>query len=209
MTSKFKEEIENDMIPVLEEFYSIQGEGFNTGKAAYFVRVGGCDLACQWCDSKDTWKPEKHQFVKIVDIIKRVKQTPADTIVVTGGEPLIYNFDRFCEIASRQNLTLMIETCGAHKYSGKWDWLCLSPKSQKPPSKKYFEELNELKMIIFQESDLEWAEVCAKKVKPSCVLYLQPEWSRYETTSKIVVDYVKNNPKWNVSIQTHKFLKIQ
>jgi len=208
MTERFEKELNEDKIPVLEEFYSIQGEGFNTGKAAYFVRTGGCDLACRWCDSKDTWKPEIHQFVPIRNIIDRVSKTSADTIVVTGGEPLIYNFDRFCEIAKSNNYTLMIETCGAHDLSGEWDWLCLSPKKQKHPQDIYYNKLNELKVIIYEESDLEWAEDCAKKVDSNCILSLQPEWSRFEKTGKMVVDYVKKNPKWNVSVQTHKFLKI-
>ncbi len=137
-----------------------------------------------------------------------MSKTSADTIVVTGGEPLIYNFDRFCEIAKSNNYTLMIETCGAHDLSGEWDWLCLSPKKQKHPQDIYYNKLNELKVIIYEESDLEWAEDCAKKVDSNCILSLQPEWSRFEKTGKMVVDYVKKNPKWNVSVQTHKFLKI-
>ncbi len=208
MTEKFKGELENDKIPVLEEFYSIQGEGFNTGKAAYFIRTGGCDLACHWCDSKESWNPEIHQFVSIQQIIARVKSTPADTVVVTGGEPLMYNFDRFCELARQNNLTLMIETCGAHTFSGDWDWVCLSPKKQMPPDTIYFEKLNELKIIIYEESDFAWAEECANKVSKKCVLFLQPEWSQFEKIGKTLVEYVKNNPKWNISIQTHKFLKI-
>lgn len=205
---KFILELEDDKIPILEEFYSIQGEGFNTGKAAYFVRVGGCDLACRWCDSKETWKPEIHHFVKIQSIIDRVKQTAANTIVVTGGEPLTYNFDKFCEIARSSNLKLMIETCGAYPFSGKWDWICLSPKRQKPPMEDYYLKANELKVIIYEETDLLWAEECAKKVNNKCILFLQPEWSRFETTKDMIVNYAKNNPKWNVSIQTHKFLRI-
>ncbi|MDD4150384.1 MAG: 7-carboxy-7-deazaguanine synthase QueE [Bacteroidales bacterium] len=208
MTDNFTKELNKDMIPVLEEFYSIQGEGFNTGKAAYFVRTGGCDLACRWCDSKETWKPEIHQFIPISDIINRVNKTNADTIVVTGGEPLIYNFDHFCEMAKQNGLTLMLETCGAHDFSGEWNWICLSPKKQKSPQNLYFTKLNELKIIIYEQSDFEWAEECAKKVHDNCVLFLQPEWSRFSDTGKMVVEYVKNNPKWNVSVQVHKFLKI-
>ncbi len=208
MTNKFINEIEDNKIPVLEEFYSVQGEGFNTGKAAYFIRIGGCDLACHWCDSKETWKPEIHHFVTISEIIARVKQTPADTIVVTGGEPLIYNFDNFCKEARQAGLVLMIETCGAHTFSGVWDWVCLSPKKQKPPMLEYFQIADELKVIIYEDNDFDWAEDCANKITKSCVLFLQPEWSRFEITGKMVVDYVKNNPKWNVSVQTHKFLKI-
>ncbi|MDD3685330.1 MAG: 7-carboxy-7-deazaguanine synthase QueE [Bacteroidales bacterium] len=195
-------------IPVLEEFYSVQGEGFNTGKAAYFVRTGGCDLGCHWCDSKETWKPEMHEFVEITEILNRVKSTPADTIVVTGGEPLMHNFDEFCRQAKAQGLTLMIETCGAHSFSGVWDWVCLSPKRSKPPKSEYFQIANELKVVIFEEKDFLWAEECANKITRSCVLFLQPEWSRFEKTGTMVVDYVKNYPKWNVSIQTHKFLRI-
>ncbi|MDR2010583.1 MAG: 7-carboxy-7-deazaguanine synthase QueE [Bacteroidales bacterium] len=205
---KFISELNEDKIPILEEFYSIQGEGFNTGKAAYFVRVGGCDLACRWCDSKESWKPEIHQFVKIRNILDRIKQTPADTIVVTGGEPLTYNFDNFCELMTEAGLALMIETSGAYPLSGKWDWICLSPKRQKPPKNDYFEKANELKVIVYENEDLLWAEECAKKVNKSCVLFLQPEWSKFAVTKNMVVDYVKNNPRWNVSIQTHKFLKI-
>ncbi|PLX06406.1 MAG: 7-carboxy-7-deazaguanine synthase QueE [Marinilabiliales bacterium] len=208
MTERFEKELNEDKITILEEFYSIQGEGFNTGKAAYFVRTGGCDLACRWCDSKESWKPEEHQFVSIKNILKRVAETSADTIVVTGGEPLIYNFDRFCELAKENKQTLMIETCGAHEYSGNWDWVCLSPKKQKPPQSIYFQKLNELKVIIYDKTDLEWAEECANKVSDNCVLFLQPEWSRFEETGKVVVEYVKNNTKWNVSVQAHKFLKI-
>ncbi|MDL2262529.1 7-carboxy-7-deazaguanine synthase QueE [Bacteroidales bacterium OttesenSCG-928-I21] len=208
ITTIFFEELNTNKIPILEEFYSIQGEGFNTGKAAYFVRVGGCDLACHWCDSKESWKPETHQFIEIQSILDRIKQTPADSIVVTGGEPLIYNFDNFCKLMSAANLKLMIETSGAYTFSGNWNWLCLSPKRQKAPKKEYFEKANELKIIIYEDVDFLWAEECAKKVSKSCRLFLQPEWSKFDTTKIMTVDYVKNNPKWNISIQTHKFLNI-
>ncbi|MDD3741342.1 MAG: 7-carboxy-7-deazaguanine synthase QueE [Bacteroidales bacterium] len=208
MNQEFLKELDEDKIPVLEEFYSIQGEGSNTGKAAYFIRIGGCDLGCRWCDSKESWKPEIHQFVLISDIINRVKQTSADTIVVTGGEPLIYNFDKFCELAHQQGLVLMLETSGAHDFSGFWDWICLSPKKQKPPKSEYYQLASELKVIIYEEDDFLWAEDCANKISNTCVLYLQPEWSRFEKIGKKLVEYVKNNTKWNVSVQVHKFLKI-
>ena len=195
-------------IPILEEFYSIQGEGFNTGKAAYFVRVGGCDLACRWCDSKESWYPEIHHFIEIQSIIDRVLQTPANTIVVTGGEPLTYNFDDFCELAKSNNFTLMLETSGAYPFSGNWDWICLSPKKQMQPINDYYNKCNELKVVIYEDSDLIWAEECAKRVNNTVELYLQPEWSRFETTKEMVVNYVKKNPKWKISIQVHKFLNI-
>lgn len=200
--------MQTDKIPILEEFYSIQGEGFNSGKAAYFIRTGGCDLACSWCDSKESWIPEQHQYVRIEDILKRVKKTNANTVVVTGGEPLIYNFDDFCNLAIKNNLTTMLETCGAHSFSGKWDWVCLSPKQQKPPRSIYFDKANELKIIISNIDDLIWAEKCASKVNKTCILYLQPEWSNFKKNGKIVVDYIKENVKWNLSIQIHKFLNI-
>ncbi|HNQ68503.1 MAG TPA: 7-carboxy-7-deazaguanine synthase QueE [Bacteroidales bacterium] len=208
MTQEFSKQLDENKIPVLEEFYSVQGEGFNTGKAAYFIRIGGCDLGCRWCDSKETWKPEIHQFVLISEIIDRVKQTSADTIVVTGGEPLIYNFDKFCELAHQKGLVLMLETCGAHDFSGMWDWICLSPKKQKPPKSEYYQLANELKVIIYDEDDFLWAEDCANKISNNCVLYLQPEWSRFDKIGKKVVEYVKSNTKWNISVQVHKFLKI-
>ncbi len=195
-------------IPVLEEFYSIQGEGFNTGKASYFIRTGGCDLACSWCDSKESWDHTAHQYIDINEIIKRINKTSVNTVIVTGGEPLIYNFDEFCNKAKAAGLNTMIETCGAHNFSGKWDWICLSPKKHKPPKNVYFNFANELKVIIFDKEDFNWAEKCAKKVSESCLLYLQPEWSRFDVNAKMIVEYVKTNIKWNISIQTHKFLKI-
>ena len=207
MNKELKDIVKAGKIPLLEEFYSIQGEGFNTGKAAYFIRTGGCDLACHWCDSKETWKPEIHEYIEIDAILQRVKQTPANTIVITGGEPLIHNFDEFCAKAKSQAFTLMLETCGAHNFSGVWDWVVF-PKTNKPPKAEYFQIADELKVVIFEEKDFLWAEECAKKVTNSCALFLQPEWSRFEKIGIMLVDYVKQNPKWNVSLQTHKFLRI-
>lgn len=197
------------MMPIIEEFYTIQGEGHNAGKPAYFIRTGGCDLACLWCDSKDAWFHEFHNYVKIIDIIERIQKTSVRTVVVTGGEPLIHNFDEFCESLKSAGIDLMLETSGAYKLSGKWDWICLSPKKQKPPEKEFYNIADELKVIIYNESDLEWAESCAEKVNENCVLYLQPEWSRFNSiTAKMVVNYIKKNTKWNISVQIHKFLKI-
>lgn len=204
----FTHELQQGKIPVSEEFYSIQGEGYNTGKAAYFIRLGGCDLACRWCDSKESWIPRKDQFVKIEEIINRVRQTAADAIVVTGGEPLIYNFDMFTRLAHEADLTNMIETSGAHKFSGTWDWICVSPKKQMPPLPEFFQLANELKVVIFDEDDLRWAEECSKKVSKRCELYLQPEWSEFSRTGELVVNYTKLHPKWKISLQTHKFLRI-
>lgn len=208
MKSKKPENIPG-MIPVIEEFYTIQGEGHNTGKAAYFIRTGGCDLACRWCDSKDAWFHELHNYVKITEIIERINSVTVKTVVVTGGEPLIHNFDEFCENLNKNRIKLMLETSGAYDISGRWDWICLSPKKQKPPKKEFYNIANELKVIIYDESDLKWAKECAEKVNSSCVLYLQPEWSRFNSSSaKLVVNYIKKNTKWNISVQIHKFLKI-
>lgn len=204
----FVSELAQDKVPVLEEFYTIQGEGFNSGKAAYFVRLGGCDLACKWCDSKESWLPKLNQFVKISEIIERVRLTTADTIVVTGGEPLIYDFGRFTELARNAGFKLMIETSGAHKFSGVWDWICVSPKKQMPPLPEFYQFANELKVVVYDEADLIWAEECSQKVSSRCELYLQPEWSEFSRTGSLVVDYVKAHPKWKVSVQTHKFLQI-
>ncbi|MDD2200340.1 MAG: 7-carboxy-7-deazaguanine synthase QueE [Bacteroidales bacterium] len=195
-------------IPVLEEFYSIQGEGANTGKPAYFVRVGGCDLGCRWCDSKETWFPEEHQWIPISEVVERILHTPARTVVVTGGEPMIYNFDSFCYEMHINNINTMIETCGAHSFSGEWDWVCLSPKRQKAPIDLAYKLANELKIIIFEDEDYNWAELCATKVDKNCKLYFQPEWSRFKINRHKVVEYAKLNPQWNISLQIHKFLEI-
>lgn len=196
-------------IPLLEHFYSIQGEGYNTGKAAYFIRTGGCDLACHWCDSKEAWSPETHNYIDINKIIKIIKKLKVDTVVVTGGEPLIYNFGEFCKKMKSNNIITMLETSGSYDISGEWDWICLSPKKQKAPKKQFYNIANELKVIIQNETDLEWAEICASKVSSDCKLFLQPEWSKLkEYSSKLTIDYIKNNTKWKMSVQLHKFLNI-
>jgi len=196
-------------IPILEEFYSIQGEGANSGKATYFVRFGGCDLACRWCDAKETWYPENYQYIDINSIINRVKQINIDTILVTGGEPLQYNFNDFCKIAKENNIKLFLETSGAYDISGCWDWICISPKRQKPPKEIFYKIANEMKIVVYEPEDLIWAEECAAKIKnENMILYLQPEWSRFHESKIITIDYIKKNPKWKISVQIHKFLRI-
>lgn len=203
------EENKENKIPVLEEFYSIQGEGSNSGKAAYFVRLGGCDLACHWCDSKETWIPENYHYTDINSIIDNAKKTTTNSILVTGGEPLIYNFDEFCKIAKQNNFQTFLETSGAYNLSGKWDWICLSPKRQKPPLNIFFEIANEIKIVVYEPEDLLWATECQKKIKnKKIILYLQPEWSKFETTKLLIIDYIKKNTQWKISIQIHKFLNI-
>ncbi len=195
-------------LPLIDEFYTVQGEGFHTGKAAYFLRLGGCDIGCSWCDTKISWKADTHQLADVEEIVKKVAATPAKSIVVTGGEPTTYDLNFLCSEIKKYQIKTFIETSGAYHLTGIWDWICLSPKKQSPPQPEIFSMAHELKVIIYQDSDFEWAEENAQKVNPNCMLFLQPEWSkRIEMTEKIV-EYVKNNPQWNISIQAHKFMKI-
>ncbi|NOZ35732.1 MAG: radical SAM protein [Chlorobi bacterium] len=195
-------------LPLIQEFYTLQGEGYHTGKAAYFIRIGGCDIGCSWCDTKVSWNADIHSLAKTDDIIEKAFLSEAKSIVVTGGEPLSYDLDYLCKKADEKNLQTFIETSGAYPMSGKWDWVCLSPKKQKPPLKENYLAADELKVIIFNDDDILWAEKCSEKVSENCILYLQPEWStRKENTPKII-EYIKKNPKWNLSVQLHKYLRI-
>ena len=195
-------------LPIMEEFYSIQGEGFNTGKAAYFIRVGGCDVGCHWCDVKASWNPNLHPLVDVNQILNSIKQLPAQSIVITGGEPLIYNLEHLTQQLSSNGVEVFLETSGAYALSGVWHWICLSPKKNLPPLEEVYKRADELKIIVFNKDDIKWAETHAKKVGGNCKLYLQPEWSNKEKMMPLIVDYVMQNPKWNISLQTHKYLQI-
>ncbi len=195
-------------LPLIDEFYTLQGEGFHFGKAAYFIRIGGCDIGCYWCDTKYSWRADKDKLVAIENVVKNVIDTKAKTIVVTGGEPLTYNLNPLSELLHSKNLTAHIETSGAYKLTGKWDWICLSPKKNAPPTDEIIPLANELKIIIFEDDDFLWAEKYADLVNPNCHLFLQPEWSRHKQLTPIIVEYIKKNPKWKISIQAHKFMKI-
>lgn len=197
-----------EKLPVLETFYSVQGEGLNTGKPAFFVRIGGCDLGCRWCDSKETWDWVPDKWTPVEMLINEIIESGAESVVVTGGEPLIYDFSFFTKECKKRNLTLYLETSGAHKLSGEWDWICLSPKPWKLPYENFYSLASELKVIIYNEEDFKWAEHQAEKVNNSCDLLLQPEWSKFKETGEWVVDYVKKNQKWRISVQIHKFLRI-
>lgn len=196
------------MLPLMEEFYTIQGEGFNTGKAAYFIRLGGCDVGCPWCDVKESWDAEKHPLTSIDTIVANSAKYPAKTVVITGGEPLMYNLDYLTAELQKQGIKTFIETSGAYPISGFWDWICLSPKKFKAPTPSALAAAHELKVIVFNQSDFKWAEEHAALVSPDCKLYLQPEWSKAAIVTPMIVDYVMNNPKWEVSLQTHKYLNI-
>jgi 7-carboxy-7-deazaguanine synthase len=195
------------MLPLMEEFYTIQGEGFHTGTAAYFIRIGGCDVGCHWCDVKESWNAELHPPTSI-DLIVANASKYADTVVVTGGEPLSWDMILLTQELKLQNLKVHIETSGAYELSGTWDWICLSPKKNKLPTQTVYEKADELKVIIFNKHDFIFAEEQAEKVNKNAILFLQPEWSKKEEMTPLIVDYVMNNPKWRVSLQTHKYLNI-
>jgi len=196
------------LLPLVEEFYTLQGEGYNTGRAAYFIRIGGCDVGCAWCDSKLSWDPMVFPPVPVDDIVARANAFPAKAVVVTGGEPSLYPLNYLCSELKKRNIQTFIETSGAYTLSGQWDWICLSPKRQQPPVDGIHMKADELKVIISERDDITWAEENATLVKTSCQLYLQPEWSRYNEVIPWLVDYVMWNPKWKISLQSHKFMHI-
>lgn len=205
-----EERIESDgfTLPVVEEFYSVQGEGWNTGRAAYFIRIGGCDLCCSWCDTKYAWNAELHPLVSISDIAKRVAGSGADSVVVTGGEPLMWNLDPLCTLLRDRGIKTYLETSGAHPLTGRWDWITLSPKKELLPLPGIWPVADELKVVITDGTDFEAAEEYSTRVSSQCKLILQPEWSRYTEMILAITDYVKKNSRWMVSIQAHKFMHI-
>ena len=195
------------VVPLMEEFYTIQGEGYHKGSAAYFVRIGGCDVGCHWCDVKESWDAEKHPPTEISTIINNAKQY-SDTIVVTGGEPLMWNMSLLTVGLRNENLATHIETSGAYPLSGDWDWICLSPKKRMLPLDDIYKVADELKVIVYNQNDFVFAEEQAAKVQPNCKLFLQPEWSKREQVMPMIVDYVLQHPKWKASLQTHKYMNI-
>lgn len=199
---------EGRRLPLVEDFYTIQGEGFHSGKPAYFIRLGGCDVGCSWCDAKYTWNPLSHPLVPTDEIVERAASFEAQAIVITGGEPLLYPLDYLTERLHEHGLEIFLETSGSHPLSGEFDWICLSPKRKQPPLAEAFAAASELKVIVETEEDLRWAEECAAKVGERCMLFMQPEWSRSEQMTPTIVEYVKAHPQWNISIQIHKFMHI-
>jgi len=199
---------EGALLPLVESFYTIQGEGFNTGKPAYFIRLGGCDVGCSWCDAKETWNPSLYPPVPVEDIVKEALNYPAKAIVITGGEPLNYPLEKLCSLLKSNGLEIFLETSGSSSISGSFDWICLSPKKKKPPVREIFKIASELKVIIENEEDFIWAEKNKALVGDNCMLYLQPEWSRIKTMLPKIIEYVKANPCWNISLQTHKYMNI-
>ena len=195
------------MLPLMEAFYTIQGEGYHKGAAAYFIRIGGCDVGCHWCDVKESWDAKLHPPTAIENIANQASAY-SDTIVVTGGEPLMWDMQPLTSLLKDKKLKTHIETSGAYIFSGDWDWICLSPKKRKLPLDTIYSKANELKVIIYNKSDFEFAEAQAENVSKDCILYLQPEWSASQKMIPLIVDYVMKHPKWKISLQTHKYLNI-
>lgn len=195
-------------LPLMEHFYTLQGEGRFTGHASYFIRLGGCDVGCVWCDVKDSWDASKHPLVPIAEIVATVVASGTKIAVITGGEPMMHNLDTLTEMIREQGIRTHVETSGAHPLSGTWDWICLSPKKFKAPLNEMIASAHELKTVIYNKTDFAWAEQYAAKVSKDCLLYLQPEWSKSAEMNPLIIDYVKANPQWILSLQTHKFLDI-
>lgn len=208
VTKEIQEGVDSgELLPLMEEFYTIQGEGFHTGTAAYFIRVGGCDVGCHWCDVKESWNAELHPPTPTENIVNNASEY-AKTIVVTGGEPLTWNMMPLTSQLKEKGMAVHIETSGAYPVTGMWDWFCLSPKKNKLPVQEAYDIAHELKVIVYNKHDFIFAEEEAKKVNNKAVLFLQPEWSKREQMTPLIVDYVMNNPRWRISLQTHKYLNI-
>ncbi len=195
-------------LPVMEHFYTLQGEGMHQGKAAYFIRLAGCDVGCVWCDVKESWDRSKHPDLSIEFLLNEIKKTPTQIVVITGGEPLMHELGPLTTQLQAAGYKTHLETSGAHPLSGNWDWICLSPKKFKAPLADILPKADELKVVVFNKTDFEWAEQYASKVGKKCALYLQPEWDRAETIMPLLVDYVKAHPQWRATLQTHKYLNV-
>ena len=196
-----------EVLPIMEAFYTIQGEGFHKGTASYFIRTGGCDVGCHWCDVKESWNENSHPIISVEEIVKKSAGF-SECVVVTGGEPLMWNMDPLTKALKKLGKKTHIETSGAYPLTGVWDWVCLSPKKAKLPIEDAYNHAQELKIIIYNNHDFKFAEQEAKKVNKNAILYLQPEWGKREEMMSLMVDFVKKNPKWKISLQTHKYLNI-
>jgi len=196
-----------ELLPIMEAFYTIQGEGFHKGLASYFIRTGGCDVGCHWCDVKESWDENSHPIISIEEIVKKSAGL-SDFVVVTGGEPLMWNMNPLTKALKKLGKKTHIETSGAYPLTGIWDWVCLSPKKAKLPIEDVYNHADELKIIIYNNHDFKFAEQESKKVNKNAILYLQPEWGKREEMMPLMVDFIKKNPKWKISLQTHKYLNI-
>jgi organic radical activating enzyme len=192
----------------MEMFYTLQGEGYHQGKAAYFIRLAGCDVGCVWCDVKESWDASKHPVFSVEEIVSNALAHPARLAIITGGEPLLYNLDALTTALKKVGFELNIETSGSSPMSGNWDWVCLSPKKFKAPLTESIQAASELKVVIFNTHDFEWAETYAKQVSSNCKLYLQPEWDKSNEITPLVIEYIKAHPKWELSAQLHKYIQV-
>lgn len=195
-------------LPVMEAFYTIQGEGFHQGRAAYFIRLAGCTVGCFWCDVKESWDADKHPKILVDKIVEQACKEPGRLAVITGGEPLLHNLDELTYRLQAKGFETNIETSGAYALSGSWNWICVSPKKFRPPTEEALQQANELKVVIYNKTDFAWAEEHAKQVNPNCRLYLQPEWERASLMMPLIVDYIKQNPGWELSLQVHKYINV-
>ncbi len=197
-----------ERLPVMEQFYSIQGEGFHQGRAAYFIRLGGCDVGCVWCDVKESWDAGKHTLRSTDEILEEIKKYPVSIVIITGGEPLLYDLRQLTSRLQEANYKTHLETSGAYALTGSWDWICFSPKKFKQPLPSVAAKAHELKVVVFNKSDLAWAEENRKNVSADCKLFLQPEWSKKEEMTPLIIAFVKENPAWEISLQLHKYLQV-
>jgi organic radical activating enzyme len=195
-------------LPVMEHFYTIQGEGYNTGKAAFFIRLAGCDVGCVWCDVKESWDAGKHTLMRLEDLLTEAKKCNAENVVITGGEPCMYDLTEITLLLKSNGLTVWLETSGAYPITGSFDWICLSPKKFKKPLAENLIKADELKVVVFNKSDLKWAEEYAAMTKKQCKLFLQPEFDSFKKVMPLIIDYVKQNPKWRIGLQTHKVIDV-
>lgn len=207
-TQAISEKWRQTLLPLMEDFYTIQGEGAFQGQAAYFIRLGGCDVGCVWCDVKESWDANAHPAVSVADMAERAKVTGTPVVVITGGEPLMYDLADLTAALHDKGIRTHLETSGAYPLTGEWDWICLSPKKFKVPLPSVAPYAHELKVVVYNKSDFEWAEQHAKQVSPHCELFLQPEWSREREVLPLIIDYVKRNPRWKISLQIHKYLGV-
>jgi 7-carboxy-7-deazaguanine synthase len=196
-------------LPLMEAFYTVQGEGTFAGRAAYFIRLGGCDVGCHWCDVKESWDARKHPQHPIASIVAEAEKYPARLAIITGGEPLMHNLSALTDALHEAGFQTNIETSGVcEAVTGEWDWVCFSPKKFKTPNPDIFQRADELKAIIYNNSDFAFAESFVPHLRLDCRLMLQPEWSRSDEMMPAIVEYVKAHPQWHISLQTHKFMAI-
>ena len=208
-TITLKKEVEyTGSLPVMEHFYTLQGEGVHQGKAAYFIRLGGCDVGCVWCDVKESWDMSKHPLISISDLVEEVRRTATQIVVITGGEPLLHNLSALTSELRTAGLSTHIETSGSSPLSGTWNWITLSPKKFKAPLQEVLDAASELKVVVFNKSDFDWAEKHAALVSPECKLYLQPEWDKANVITPLIIDYIKEHPRWQLSLQIHKYINV-